>query len=143
MQKIAAQGDGVVFGVTSRHGRTYISMNYHRHSFKKGKTLWHQSVAVPDEAEFFDTSDDKMWECKQGHYWWIDQGGKRVIGAGGEFIAFFPHCPNHPGPWHGYPVSPRDDEHYEVPEEIVLKWESGTNPWIDDLIAGRIRKGKI
>ncbi|MES2449635.1 MAG: hypothetical protein V4610_03615 [Pseudomonadota bacterium] len=118
-------------------------MSYHRQKIKAGKTLWAPAIAVAEEADFFETSDDRIWSCDGGNHWWIAKDGARIVGKLGERVAFFPRCGNHPGPWHGYPVSPANDEHYEVPEEVISKWESGTRPWIDDLVAGRIRKGKI
>jgi hypothetical protein len=143
LQRLAAEIDGIVFGYTSRNDRTYKSMNYHRNKIKAGKTLWSKTVSVSEEADFFDTSDYKIWKCDQENYWWISQNASRVVGNFGERVAFFPHCGNHPGPWHGYPVSPSNDEHYEIPEEVVSTWEAGDKPRIDDLVAGRIRKGKI
>lgn len=143
MNRLAAESDGIVFGFTSRNARTYKSMNYHRHKIKKNKTLWSPTVAVTEEAGFFNASDDGVWSCHAGNYWWVSENAVKVIGQLGERVAFFPRCDNHPGPWHGYPVSVTNDEHYEVPEEIISEWESGKNPRIDDLVAGRMRKFKI
>ncbi len=143
MERLRAESDGIVFGFTSRNARTYKSMNYHRAKIKSGKTLWAKAVSVPDEADFFEVSDEKIWKCNDNNYWWISYNATRVVGELGELIAFFPYCRNHPGPWHGYPVSPANDVYYEVPEEVVSAWEAGDTPWIDDLVAGRIRKGKI
>ena len=141
---MAVESDGVVFGFTTLNRRSYKSMNYHRQGkFKRGKTLWASEVGVAEEPMFFESSDANGWSCAADNYWWISANGVRAIGALGERIAFFPRCGNHPGPWHGYPVAPSNDENYEVPEEIIAMWEAGEKPWVDNLIAGRIRKGKI
>ncbi len=63
------------------------------------------------------------------------------MGLAGERMAFFPACGNHPGPWHGYPVSAASNRDYEVPGELVDKWED--DKVIDEIVAGRMRKGKI
>lgn len=148
MQTLSVESDGIVFGYTRRQaslpegGRTYKSMNYHRHpGFKRGKTIWHPTFPVASEAQAFDESDYGPWEDSRGHLWWVSQNAKVTLGLKGERVAFFPACPNHPGPWHGYPVAPANDENYEIPETLIAMWEQ--NGIVDDLVAGRMRKGKI
>lgn len=147
MQRIRADGDGTLFGFTKLNDRTYKSMNYHRKQIKRGKNLWGDGVPVAEEPLLFDTSDERLWHCDQGNYWWISRDGDRVVGVLGERVAFFPHCGNHPGPWHGYPVSPMDDDNYEIPEEVIQIWEkefvNENEDFIDDLVLDRIRRGKI
>lgn len=148
MQRLRAESDGIVFGYTRREsttkagGRTYKSMNYHRQSgYRPGKNIWHPSFAVSREPVAFDESDFARWEDARGNLWWTSAGAAMMIGTKGERIAFFPACANHPGPWHGYPVAPRDDEDYEIPEQLITLWESAGV--VDDLVAGRMRRGKI
>lgn len=147
MHRLTVESDGIVFGYTRRPttppgGRTYKSMNYHRHSnFKQGKTIWHSGFPVSQEPIAFDESDFEQWVDGSGNLWWISRGATTAVGAKGERLAFFPVCQNHPGPWHGYPVSPRDDEAYEVPPNLIMCWE--TAGLINKITAGRMRRGKI
>lgn len=141
MAKLAVESDGIVFGYTKASGRSYKSMNYHRVRIKPGKTLWATSVSRLEEYAIFDESDDKGWSSMQGDYWWVSKDAGGVVGEHGERVAFFPRCHNHPGPWHGYPVSAIDDRDYEIPEDLIERWEA--DDVIDDLVAGRMRRGKI
>ena len=141
MARLAIEPDGIVFGHTSK-GRTYKSLNYHRQpKLKPGKTIWDSSVSRDAEYGYFEHSEDKEWLSSSGDYWWVSKNAKLAIGLNGERIAFFPICHNHPGPWHGYPVSPISNRDYEIPSELIDKWENDDT--IDDLIAGRMRKGKL
>lgn len=148
LERLESDSDGILFGHTRRGslsyepgGRTYKSMNYHRHrGYKPGKTIWANSVSLIEEAGFFDSSDFMGWCSNRGDHWWVEKDADRVIGIAGELIAFFPTCTNYPGPWHGYPVSPRNDSSYQIPSELIELWEQ--NEVIDDLIAKRMRKGK-
>lgn len=148
MHRLSVESDGIVFGYTRRQakqpggGRSYKSMNYHRHGgFKRGKTIWHSNFSVISEAQAFDESDFNQWVDPDGQLWWVSKDAKVTLGVNGERLAFFPACSNHPGPWHGYPVAPANDENYEVPEPLITTWEkSGV---VDELVAGRMRKGKI
>jgi len=148
MEFLHSESDGIVFGYTRRQSNTsegglsYKSMNYHRHSgYKRGKTIWNSDFPVSQEPIAFDESDFARWMDSAGNLWWTSNGAATKVGANGERVAFFPKCANRPGPWHGYPVSPRDDENYEIPEQLIREWQ--TKNIIDDLIACRMRKGKI
>lgn len=148
MKKLSVQSDGIVFGYTRRQsnspagGRSYKSLSYHRQAgYKRGKTIWNRQVSVTEEAKAFDDSDFEQWQDADGHLWWVSPGASVIVGANGERLAFFPRCSNHPGPWHGYPVAPKDDENYEIPEDLIATWE--LNGVVDELVAGRMRRGKI
>lgn len=142
MAQLAVDPDGILFGYTAGMGRSYKSMNYHRQpTLKPNKTKWDPSVSLPQEYGCFEQSEADNWVSASGDYWWVATNASIVVGRTGERIAFFPACPNHPGPWHGYPVSPTSNRSYEVPDALIEKWEdSGV---IDDLIAKRMRSGKI
>lgn len=142
MAQLAVEPDGILFGYTACKQRTYKSLNYHRQpNLKPKKTKWDSSISRDDEFGYFDQSESKAWLSSSGDYWWVSKEAKTTVGLAGERLAFFPPCNNHPGPWHGYPVSALSDRNYEVPDELIKKWEEDET--IDDLIAGRMRKGKL
>lgn len=141
MLQIRIESDGIVFGYTRKNKRSYKSLNYHRRLVKPGKTQWSQTITRETESSYFDESDYESWCSEEGHHWWISKDAAVRIGNRGERIAFFPCCENHPGPWHGYPVSAIEDHNYEVPEELVSQWQDGGT--IDDLAAARLRRGKL
>ncbi|MGJ5020369.1 hypothetical protein [Bradyrhizobium oligotrophicum] len=149
MKKLDVQSDGTVFGYTREKskshppgGRTYKSLNYHRQSkLKPGKTIWSKNLSLEDEASLFDSSDFCGWLSVRGDLWWVGSNAGVVVGVRGERVAFFPRCDNHPGPWHGYPVAPSDDESYEIPEDVIRIWEADKT--VDNLTAKRMRRGKI
>ncbi|UPJ52973.1 hypothetical protein IVB30_17615 [Bradyrhizobium sp. 200] len=142
MTQLAVESDGIVFGYTAGMKRTYKSMNYHRQpKLKPDKTKWDSAISRPAEYSYFEQCEAKSWLSQSGDYWWVSQDALTTVGLGGERLAFFPICHNHPGPWHGYPVSAISDRDYEVPKELIEKWEDDET--IDDLIAGRMRKGKL
>jgi len=142
MSQLTVESDGIVFGHTANEKRTYKSLNYHRQAKqKRGKTIWATAIKPETEYAIFEESEVSKWLSSSGDYWWVSKGAKTIVGLGGERLAFFPFCSNHPGPWHGYPVSPSSDPNYEVPKALVDKWEDDHR--VNDVIAGRIRKGKI
>ncbi|MBB5046266.1 hypothetical protein HNR60_001011 [Rhodopseudomonas rhenobacensis] len=142
MQKLAVEPDGIVFGYTAGKKRTYKSLNYHRQpNLKRGKTIWHTAIAREAEYTYFEQCEAGDWLSPSGDYWWVSKDATTTVGLSGERLAFFPVCSNHPGPWHGYPVSAISDRDYEVPHELIDKWEDSAI--IDDLVAGRMRKGKL
>ncbi len=142
MVQIAVDPDGIVFGYTAGKKRTYKSLNYHRQpKLKPGKTLWCSSIARAAEFTYFDQSEKEGWLSASGDYWWVSPKADVVVGLNGERMAFFPACDIHPGPWHGYPVSALSNRDYEIPTDLIEKWED--NKAIDDLTATRMRKGKI
>ncbi len=142
MTQLAVEVDGILFGYTDAKKRTYKSLNYHRQpNLKPSKAKWDSSIGRDVEYAYFNHSETQAWLSASGDYWWVSKGAKTTVGLNGERLAFFPVCSNHPGPWHGYPVSALTDRNYEVPGEVIEKWEADET--IDDLIAGRMRKGKL
>jgi hypothetical protein len=141
MVQLAVEPDGIVFGYTAKE-RTYKSLNCHRQqNLKPNKSKWASSISREEEYGCFDRSENRAWVSSSGDYWWVSEGAKTTVGVNGERLAFFPVCNNHPGPWHGYPVAPRDNENYEIPEDVIQAWEAAGV--IDDLVAARMRRGKI
>jgi hypothetical protein len=142
MAQLAVEFDGIVFGYTAGSKRTYKSLNYHRQpNLRPNKTKWDTAISREDEYGYFEQSEVSAWLSLSGDYWWVSERAATRVGLKGERLAFFPICHNHPGPWHGYPVSALSDRDYEVPSEVIEKWEN--DEIIDDLIAGRMRKGKL
>jgi hypothetical protein len=141
MAKLEVHADGILFGYTAKK-RTYKSMNYHRQpKLKPGKTIWQSAISREAEYNYFEQCEANVWLSSSGDYWWVSKEAKIAVGLNGERLAFFPVCRNEPGPWHGYPVSAISDRDYEVPNELIDIWEKDQT--IDDLIAGRMRKGKL
>src|SRR3954447_2840209 len=115
MPQLSVDPDGIVFGYTAKKKRTYKSLNYHRQlKLKPDKTKWASSVSPADEYSYFERCEDKDWLSTSGDYWWVSIYAALTVGHMGERMAFFPVCTNHPGPWHGYPVSAIADRNYEV-----------------------------
>ncbi len=131
MAQLAVEPDGIVFGPTALSGRTYKSMNYHRQpGLRPDKTKWNPEISRREEYAFFEQSEARGWLSPAGDYWWVATNARMAVGLTGERIAFFPICHNLPGPWHGYPVSPNTDRDYEVPSELIDRWEEhGGHRW--------------
>lgn len=117
-------------------------MNYHRQvNHRPRKSIWAKSLSVVAEAQLFDESDFQGWLSARGDLWWVALNADLVVGLRGERVAFFPMCKGHPGPWHGYPVAPKDNDDYEIPKEVIEAWEAAEI--VDDLVARRMRRGDI
>ena len=102
--------DGIVYGPTA-NGKTYISLYYHRRDDPGGrKSCWHPDVPPAAEYVIFEESDVNGWSDAAGHHWGFGHRGRRQLGTKGEVLAKFPRTMNAIDPWHGYPVSPRDDD---------------------------------
>ena len=129
--------EGVEFGPTGT-GKLYLSAFHHRGTRNVNKTCWRSEFTPEREFGLFAEGDGKDWFCADGHLWCIADGGRTVLGKGGERIGFCPHVAEPVRRWHGYPVRAVVD--YDVPEEVVCRWEEGKE--ISPITARRIRGGK-
>ena len=142
MKQLAVEPDGILFGYTAVKGRTYKSMNYHRQpGLRPDKTKWNSNISREEECNYFEQCETRDWLSQSGDYWWVAADARAAVGLTGERVAFFPMCQNHPGPWHGYPVSPDMDRDYEVPSELIRRWEE--EGLIGPIVAKRMRRGVI
>lgn len=123
MAQLAVEVDGILFGYTDANKRACKSLNYHRQpNLKPSKAKWESSIGRYVEYYYFSYGEAHVWLSASRDYWWVSKGAKTTVGLNGERLAFFPMCSA--GPWRGYPVSALTDRNYEVPGEIIVKWEA-------------------
>jgi len=80
------------------------------------------------------------WSDAAGHCWGFGARGRLELGTRGERLAEFPRTINASDPWHGYPVSPRDDDD-APPDDLINRWIDSDQ--IEKAIARRIQRQKI
>ena len=133
--------EGIVFGPTA-NGKAYVSVYYHRRNDPQGrKNCWHPDVLPPAEYSLFEQADVADWSDPAGHYWGFGARGRLQLGTRGERLAKFPRTTNATDPWHGYPVSPRDDYDDTPPDDLVNRWIDSDQ--IDKAVGRRIQRQKI
>lgn len=104
-------------------GGTYKSLFDHRGN-RHDASRWSDEYPPPAEFLLFCTSFIARWSDAAGHYWAVDDHGKRRLGTRGERLAKFPANGN-PATveWHGFPASPQlNGTGSAPPDDFVEAW---------------------
>ncbi len=132
---------GIRFPSTPK-GKGFISVFHHRGAgHPSHKSVWLKDVRPADEYGIFWSADCGDWRDSAGNYWGIKDRGNAELGTRGQRLCFFPLTSNASDDWHGYPLSPADDDRDPPPDELILRWETAgviTRTW-----ARRLERGIV
>lgn len=131
---------GLVFGPDAS-GKKYLSAYVHRRPGNPLKHQWDPTVSPDMEYSVFCEADTAHWIDNKGNYWGIHNGGRTVLGTQRERLCKFPKNSNATDPWHGYPVSPKEDEDDCPPDDFVNTWIA--NNVVTRTVGKRIQRRKI
>jgi len=133
---------GVLFGPNGS-GKSYISLYSHRGTgSSRYKHQWVSLIPPLMEFSIFCTADTANWRDPSGHYWGLYNSGATVLGTRGERLCKFPKNTNENNPWHGYPVSPREDGDKDAPPDMFVEnWIA--HGVVSKIIGRRIQRRKV
>lgn len=105
------------------NGKMYLSVFKHRGKSSQHKSIWSSAISPDMEYGIFCSSDESDWCDQNQNYWGVLEKGKKILGERGEYICKFPRTSNQQDPWHGYPVSPKENGPSDTPpDSLVEQW---------------------
>jgi hypothetical protein len=113
----------VLFWPTPR-GKTYLSDDRHRgRGNVHHKNAWSPALPRIEEFAVFCRADEGDWHRAPGYWSFrMENGRLMALGACEERLCHFPRPSNDTDPWHGYPVSPLEDQDDALPDDLVDEW---------------------
>jgi len=116
---------GLEYGPTA-NGKMYLSVFKHRgDGSRRYKSIWSADILPDAEYGIFCSADEHDWNDESGNYWGVLDQGRAILGERGERISKFPCTSNDHDPWHGYPVSPKENGESDAPPDLLVeKWIS-------------------